>query len=227
MTAALPIGPRLALDHLVVAARTRAEGLDWCDAQFGLRPEAGGKHPLMGTHNRVFAIGTPAFPRSYLEIIAIDPDAPRPAHARWFDLDDAALQHSLSQGPRLVHWVARCEGIDATLAALRAAGIDCGQVTAAERATPQGRLRWRISVRADGHRPLAGAAPALIEWADAAHPTDALPPSGVELRTLHLGGWPAALGSLLSAAMETHAQPDVPALHAVLVGPRGPVTLAS
>lgn len=220
-------GPRLELDHLVVAARTLAEGVAWCGAELGLRPEAGGQHALMGTHNRVFAIGTAAFPRAYLEIIAIDPGAPRPAHARWFDLDDAALQRTLAQGPRLVHWVARCEGIDATLAALRVAGIDCGEVTAAERATPHGLLRWRISVRIDGHRPLGGAAPALIEWADAAHPTDALPAGGVELRALRLGGWSAALASLLPAAIEMDARPGAPALHALLTGPRGPVTLAS
>jgi len=30
----------LALDHLVIAARTIEEGLDWCEATLGLRPEA-------------------------------------------------------------------------------------------------------------------------------------------------------------------------------------------
>ena len=35
----------LALDHLVIAARTLAEGLDWCEATLGLRPEAGGRPP--------------------------------------------------------------------------------------------------------------------------------------------------------------------------------------
>jgi hypothetical protein len=226
--APLATEPRLALDHLVIAARTLDEGVAWCDAQFGLRPEAGGKHALMGTHNRVFAIGTPMFPRAYLEIIAIDPDAPRPAHARWFDLDDASMQRALAQqGPRLVHWVARCDAIDATLATLGAAGIECGDARPAERATPQGLLRWRISVRADGRRPLGGVAPSLIEWTGNAHPTDALAPSGVELRALCLGAWPAALARLLPAAIETDTRPDAPALRAVLAGPRGRVTLSS
>ena len=36
-----------------------------------------------------------AYPGSYLEIIAINPDAPDPGRSRWFDLDDAALQLSL------------------------------------------------------------------------------------------------------------------------------------
>ncbi|MBC8058867.1 MAG: VOC family protein, partial [Rhizobiales bacterium] len=105
---------RLALDHLVLAAQTLGEGLDWCERAFGIRPDAGGRHDFMGTHNRVFAIGSAAFPRAYFELIAIDPGAPAPAHPRWFDLDDPALQQSLAKrGPQLVHWVARCDGVEA------------------------------------------------------------------------------------------------------------------
>ena len=104
--------PMLALDHLVVAASSLAEGLDWCDTLLGFRPESGGRHASMGTHNRVFAIGSARYPRAYFEIIAIDPQAPRPGQARWFDLDDAALQAQLAHGPRLGHWVARCTDID-------------------------------------------------------------------------------------------------------------------
>jgi hypothetical protein len=219
--------PTLALDHLVVAASSLDQGLDWCDARFGIRPEAGGRHAAMGTHNRVFAIGSAHFARAYFEIIAIDPDAPRPAQARWFDLDDAALQARLAHGPRLVHWVARCTDIDATLATLHAAGVDCGAVQAAERATPHGLLRWRISVRADGRRPLAGAMPALIEWAGA-HPTDTLPDSGVALQALRVAGWPAPLAAaLLPSAIASDPRPGAPALHVELIGARGAVILES
>ena len=111
---------RLALDHLVVAARSLAEGLEWCEASFGLRPEAGGQHVFMGTHNRVFSIASAAFPRAYVEIIAINPGLPAPGRARWFDLDDPALQRTLAHGPRLVHWAARCTDIAAAHAALLA-----------------------------------------------------------------------------------------------------------
>ncbi len=216
----------LALDHLVVAARSLAEGLDWCEAHFGLRPEAGGQHGFMGTHNRVFSIASAAFPRAYLEIIAIDPGLPEPGRARWFDLDDAALQRTLLQGPQLVAWVARCTDIAAAHAAFRAGGIDCGAVLPAERATPNGLLRWRISVRADGRRLLAGAAPALIEWG-AAHPTDALGESAVALQTMRLGGWPAALAALLPAAIERDSALAAAPIAIVLAGPRGAVTLTS
>jgi len=210
---------RLAPDHLVIAARTLDDGVDWCDATLGLRPVSGGQHLFMGTHNRVFDVSSARFPRSYVEIIAVDPSRPAPAHPRWFELDDSALQQQLARGPQLVHWVARVDGddIETTRAAMLRAGVDCGDVMSAERGT----LRWRITVRADGRRALAGAAPALIEWADA-HPTDALTASGVRLEALHVGA--PALRELLPAAIGCDAAAP---LVAVLATPRGSVTLTT
>ena len=225
----------LALDHLVVAARSLAEGQAWCEARFGLRPETGGQHVFMGTHNRVFSIASAAFPRAYLEIIAIDPTLPPPRRPRWFDLDNAALQRKLMRGPQLVAWVARCAeiaaapaapDIAAAHAALRAGGIDCGEWLQAERATPGGVLRWQISVRADGRSLLAGAAPALIEWGDG-HPTDAMGAAGVALLTLRLSGWPKALTALLPDSIVGDEAAGAPSLVAVLSGPCGAVTLQS
>jgi len=210
---------RLTLDHLVIAARTLDDGVDWCDATLGLRPVAGGQHLFMGTHNRVFDVSSARFPRSYIEIIAVDPSLPAPAHPRWFDLDDSALQQQLARGPQLVHWVARVDGDDIATAhaAMRGAGVDCGDVMSAERGT----LRWRITVRADGRRALAGAAPALIEWADA-HPTDALAASAVRLDALHVAA--PALSEWLPAAIRCDAAAP---LVAVLATPRGTVTLTT
>jgi hypothetical protein len=220
MNAAAP----LALDHLVLAARTLEEGVAWCEASLGLRPEAGGQHAFMGTHNRVFSIASPTFPRAYFEIIAIDPALPAPTHPRWFDLDDAELQRALERGPQLVQWVARCNDIAAASAALRAGGIDCGALRQAERTTPAGLLRWQISVRTDGRRPLAGAAPALIQWGDA-HPTDALPDSGVTLETMQVNAFPMALASLLPTPLLIDSTPAAAPIRVRLNGRRGPVTL--
>ena len=214
----------LALDHLVLAARTLDEGAAWCETTLGLRPEAGGQHLFMGTHNRVFSIGTAAFPRSYFEIIAIDPSLPAPKRARWFGLDEPALQQALGNGPQLVAWVARCDSIEATRATLLAAGIDCGAVELAERATPHGLLRWQISLRADGRRLPGGAAPALIEWGDV-HPTDSMPGSGIELKTMRLGGWPEALASMLPPHLERDGSRHAPPISVVLSSPLGAVTL--
>ena len=193
---AQPGPPGIELDHLVVGARSLTEGVAWCEATLGVTPAAGGRHALMGTHNRLLALSSPCFPRSYLEIVAIDPEAPPPAQARWFDLDDAATQAALAIAPRLLHWVARTADIEAAAAWLRAAGHDPGVPTAAERMTERGLLRWRITLRHDGARPAGGAVPLLIEWSGA-HPTDALPESGVSLERLVIGGVPASIGAAL------------------------------
>ncbi len=172
------------LDHLVVLATDLAQGAAWCEQLLGVTPQAGGKHPLMGTHNRLLNIGSTAFPNAYLELIAIDPEATSapPARAsRWFDMDSGALQAAVAaHGPKLIHFVVRVPQIDSAGAALAALGIDRGAVRDASRATPAGLLEWRIAVRDDGARLFDGALPTLIEWG-AVHPAAAMAASGVAL----------------------------------------------
>ncbi len=221
------VAARPALDHLVVAAHSLAQGAAWCESTFGAAPEAGGSHRLMGTHNRLLAIGGDAFPDCYLELIAIDPAATAPPHPRWFGLDDATLQASLRRdGPRLVTWVARCNDIDARCAALAALGADPGTLAAAERDSPAGRLRWRISVRDDG-RPLAGGAlPTWIQW-QGPHPCERLPDRGVRLRGFALHGVAADVFEAVGVPGVARADAPAPALAATLDTPRGVVTLRS
>ncbi|HEX7438931.1 MAG TPA: VOC family protein, partial [Caldimonas sp.] len=188
--------PQIEPDHLVVAARTLEEGVAWCEATLGVVPAPGGRHATMATHNRLLALSSPGFARMYLEIIAIDPDAPSPSRVRWFDLDAPALQQAIAGSPRLVHWVARTSDIDASLIGLRAAGYELGAAIAAERMTPRGPLRWRIALRDDGRRPAAGAVPLLIEWGDV-HPCDALPESGVRVERIEIAGVAADLAAAL------------------------------
>jgi hypothetical protein len=210
-------------DHLVVACRTLAAGTAWCTATFGIAPEPGGRHPLMATHNLLLDVSSARFPKAYLELIAIDPGAPVPNEPRWFELDDAALQATLAE-PRLVHWGARCDDIGAAFSRLQRAGHDLGRIVAAERMTPRGPLRWRITLPAGGHRPGAGAVPLLIEWAEV-HPTDSLPASGVTLEALEVAGLSAEAAALLGPQV-TRGDGAAP-LSAVLKGPRGRVVLAA
>jgi len=213
------------LDHLVVAAHTLQQGADWCERRLGVAPTPGGQHVAMGTHNRLLAIGSAAFPQAYLEIIAIDPQAPPPARARWFGLDDAALQARLRDRPRLLHAVARTDRLDETLAALAAQGLDAGQAVAAERASPHGLFRWRIAGRADGRLLCGGALPTLIEW-QSMHPSDHLPQGAVALHSVTLGGLPAA--ALQPLALQGIAAAGCgAALRAVLDTPRGRIELSS
>lgn len=212
------------VDHLVVAAHSLPQGADWCERVLGVAPAPGGKHLTMGTHNRLLAIASAAFPQAYLEIIAIDPEGTPPSRPRWFGLDDAVLQARLREAPRLLHVVARSDRLDATLAALAAQDLDAGQAVAAERASPQGLYRWRIAGRADGRLLCGGALPTLIEW-QGMHPTDHLPASPVSLQALALGGLPAA--ALQALELQGVAAGKGAALQAVLDTPRGRVLLSS
>jgi Glyoxalase-like domain len=207
------------VDHLVVAARTLKEGVQWCEATFGITPGPGGQHALMGTHNRLFSVASPNFANAYFEIIAIDPQAPPPGRARWFGLDDI----DLSDGPRLVTFVARTDALDTRLEALRHAGIDGGRALAASRETPTGLLRWRIAVRDDGIVLRGGAVPTLIEWGSH-HPAAAMPPSGVVLSSIVMRG----VSDVPLVLPQVTLSNDLgPALEAHLDTPRGPITLVS
>ena len=222
------------VDHLVVAADSLAQGMAWCEDTLFVTPRAGGEHPLMGTHNAVLRISTPAFARAYLEIIAINPAAADPRRRRWFDLDDPALRERVRRQPRLVHFVADCVPAIAGSRALDSLGIDRGPLLAAQRETAGGLLQWKITVREDGQRLFYGALPTLIEWG-ATHPSASMPASGVTLRGLTLRGLPPAAAQALGlapgqaprpAGLELAAEAG-PALCATLDTPRGRVTLCS
>lgn len=177
------------LDHLVVIAPDLASGAAWCEALLGIRPAAGGAHPLMGTHNRLVRLEGAAFSDAYLEIIAIDPAASperKPPLARWFDLDDPALLARIARhGPQLAHWVVRTDNVAAATASWARLGIDRGRALTASRMSAAGLLTWKITVRDDGARLLEGCLPTLIEWGPL-HPAPALAAQGVVLEALAL-----------------------------------------
>ncbi|MCB2128589.1 MAG: VOC family protein [Rhodobacteraceae bacterium] len=155
-------------DHLAVSARNLGEGIGAVEAALGVALVTGGKHALMGTHNALLRLG----PGEYLEVIAIDPDAPKPAHPRWFDLD------RFSGPPRLTNWIASVDDLDA---ALLRAPAGAGRATELQR----GPFRWRFGVPEDGCLPFDGAFPALIQW-QGARPSAALPDAGCALTRLEI-----------------------------------------
>jgi hypothetical protein len=215
-----------AVDHLIVAAATLEQGARWCEATLGVSPGAGGRHPLMGTHNRLLKIAGEAYPDAYLEIIAIDPDAAPLPRVRWFGLDEAALQARLAVAPRLIHVVARTTALDELRRRLIDADVQPGEPVSAGRDTPAGPLRWQILLRPDGTLLCGGALPTLIQW-QGRHPTAAMPASGVTLQALTLAGVPGpARDALGLAGVEVTAAPG-PALRATLATPLGEVTLES
>lgn len=225
------------VDHLVIAAASLAEGVQWCEATLGITPGPGGEHPLMGTHNRLFTVASPAFPMAYLEIIAIHSGAiySRSHWAkRWFDLGNADLQQALSKhGPRLVHFVANTTQASAGVQAMARLGLDRGPLLKASRMTPHGLLEWKITVRDDGQRLLNGTLPTLIEWG-AVHPTHNMAPSGVTLQSLQLCHPQAELLRSAYAVIGLEGKPQTiditqgaPNITATLHTPKGVVQLLS
>ncbi len=165
--------PACRLDHLVVCARSLVQGLDWFENLSGVRIPAGGEHLYMGTHNHLSALST----NSYLEIIAINPQAPKPAHKRWFNLDNNAHQAQLASAPKLTTWVAATDDLDASLAIAKRGGIDLGTPVPLTR----GDLQWRLALRGDGTLACDGVFPILIQWPDGINPVATMQDQGLRL----------------------------------------------
>lgn len=157
----------LKLDHITVVARTLDEGAAHIQDMLGIDMPLGGAHPAMGTHNRLLSLGE----TSFLELIAVDPQASAPGHPRWFNLDH------FDGSPVLGTWVLGTDDIAATVLE---AHPDSG---AAARIT-RGDLSWLISIPKDGSMPLDGAFPTLIEWPDGPHPASRMTDLGCRLRSL-------------------------------------------
>lgn len=175
------------LDHIIVYAASLDEGKAWAQDVLGVEFSMGGSHFLMGTHNLVMRIDSDDFPKSYLEIIAIDPEAPNPAvgGVRWFDMDCPTLSRQITKSPRLIHWVIRTQQIQEAVDKLRHLGIDRGDILSASRMSSHGLLEWQITVRSDGWRLMNGALPTLIQWG-VTHPTQSMPASPLKLKNIIL-----------------------------------------
>lgn len=154
------------IDHLVITATSLADGVEYVRRELGVMLEAGGEHPRMGTHNCLLKLGDEIF----LEVIAVNPDAPRPSRPRWFQLDELPADIP----PRLATWLARTNDIHAAIAA---SPVDAGVIEPMAR----GQLNWLISIDADGKLPMHGIAPSFIEWQAATHPAGKLQDLGCSL----------------------------------------------
>ncbi|CUH41118.1 hypothetical protein JSE7799_03861 [Jannaschia seosinensis] len=108
--------------------------------------DSGGEHALMGTHNRLSGLGD----GEYMEVIAVNPDAPPPDRPRWFDLDRRVGP------PRIGNWILRTDDLDGLCTRLP----EAGRPVAVER----GPYRWRMAVPEDGVLPFDGCFPALMQW---------------------------------------------------------------
>jgi hypothetical protein len=164
--------PQSHIDHIAITAPSLEAGAKYVRRMLGVSPQAGGEHPRMGTHNCLLKLGETC----YLEVIAIDPNAPGPDRPRWFQLDAPDPFRPV----RLAAWIARTDDI---AAAATASPVPLGEIEPMSR----GQLNWLITLSADGSLPLQGIAPTLIQWPAGMHPAARLPESGCTL--VHLEGF--------------------------------------
>ncbi|WP_299962701.1 VOC family protein [uncultured Roseobacter sp.] len=199
----------LVLDHLAVAGDTLTAARDHVEAALGVSMQPGGEHAVFHTHNALLGLEDGL----YLEAIAINPTAPAPDRARWFDLD------RFEGGPRLTNWICRTADLETALAAL---GPEMGAPVALRR----GDLRWRMAVPQSGVLPYDNCAPALITWDTQQHPALMLAHSGIRLRRLTIRHPQAAricdrLAPHLADDRLSYEQ-GAAGLHAVFDTPQGP-----
>ncbi len=164
----------LQLDHITVLAPTLTEGVAHVRTCLDIEVPFGRQHPDMGTHNHLLRLGESV----YLEIIAVNPDAPRPGRARWFGLDDQAqLRSDWESGRRLRGWVARTSDIDAVLAGhepLLGRKVDFTSANGS----------FCFAIPDDGSLPLDGAAPSVIDRLGKPPSVATMADAGARLRSL-------------------------------------------
>lgn len=161
----------LKLDHLTIIAPTLKEGVDHVRACLNLDVPFGQRHTYMGTHNHLLQLGD----LTYLEIVAVDPDADRPSCARWFGLDDRTrVRRDWDEGRRLRGWVARTDAIDWALEGREGTfGRKVG--------LPFDAPAFDFTIPGDGSLPLHGAAPSLIDRRGKARSMDTIADLGARL----------------------------------------------
>ncbi|MBB6563890.1 hypothetical protein HNP48_006616 [Acidovorax soli] len=188
------------LDHLTVIAPTLADGVAHVRGCLGIEMPYGRQHPDMGTHNHLLKLGEDV----YLEVIATDPAAPRPAHARWFGLDDqTTVREAWLSGRRLRGWVARTQRMDAVLA--RHGHILGHKTELSAGAAPP----YFFAIPPGGTLPAAGVAPSLIDRGQRPPPLAAMPDLGARLLRFAIEHPDPAMVQDLYATLEIANPPQV------------------
>ena len=148
------------IDHIIWACPDLDAGIAEFETMTGVRAQAGGKHPHLGTHNALMHLGN----RRYLEIVAPDPDH-----------DGGPWSRSLQQlsEPTLLHWVIARPNLGDYVNGLSGlVGGDNG-VTSISRHHPKlGLLNWEILLL-PRHK-FGCLIPFLIDWGESIHPTELL-----------------------------------------------------
>ena len=212
------------LDHLVIAAETLQQGVDYIRSTLAVVIPKGGIHKTMGTHNHLMQLGND----TYIEVIAIDPQAVVPRHPRWFNLDDALMRESLQRQPRLITWVMNTADI-------KTVGHDSVFPIGIPTELSRDALSWQLGLTEDGRLLANGLVPYVIQWNTAQHPSGSMADMGCRLQSLEIfHNRPNWLHSVLTSMgadhlVSIHSLPDTeaPYLSANIETPSGIVNINS
>lgn len=163
----------LKLDHFAIGCAELEQGVEQLTALLGVGPIVRAKHQLFSTHNALWRLETCGAP-VYLELIAIDPDAPKPVRKRWFGLDDPKNQARFTEELKLLTFVVNTNDIEM---ARRLMPVDPGAPVTVTR----NNLKWQFSLHDDGRLVGKGALPYVIEWAPGPRPVDNMAKQNIEL----------------------------------------------
>ena len=210
------------LDHIVIAADSLQQGVDYVRSRLGVDIPKGGVHQTMGTHNHLMQLAND----SYLEVIAIDPEAAVPSRPRWFGLDQAMMRAALKRQPRLITWVMNTPDIRQLA---EVANFDIGTPTALSRDD----LKWEIALTDDGRLLADGMLPYCIQWHSEPHPSHGMADLGCILHALTIyhnrPRWIAERLEAIDAShlvqIETLPDSESPYLAATIETPGGLVVL--
>jgi hypothetical protein len=140
------------IDHVLLAVRDLDAAAAWIRERHGLTALAGGRHPGVGTANRIVPLGD-----DYLELIAIVD----PAEAAASPLRERLVEAPES-GASFATWAVRVTDIEAVKQRLGDAGIASEGPLPGSRRRPDGvLLEWRTLRVGSGVEP---AIPFFIEW---------------------------------------------------------------
>jgi hypothetical protein len=141
------------VDHVLMAVANLDEGSARLEREHGLKLAVGGRHPGLGTANRILPLG-----KQYLELIAIAD----PVEADTSRLGQR-VQRALAERRTFVDWALRTDDLGALQTRLREAGWDLPPAWSGSRPRPDGSvLRWRTQ---DLDPSLdATVIPFVIEW---------------------------------------------------------------
>jgi hypothetical protein len=155
-------------DHLLWGVPDLSAGITALAHLTDVNAVLGGRHPDLGTHNALAAIGR----KRFLEVIAPDPTLPA-----------GALAGNLARlrAPTLIMWAARTASAADSAARAEGAGYQTA-VVEGHRQRPDGStIRWtNVFVTGHGGGTLV---PFFIEWHGGPHPADDAP-KGLRLHTL-------------------------------------------